>query len=46
MLRFCKDNSRDFLSVFDVVVDDMPGQGKMILKADIKFVFPYFYETS
>jgi len=38
MLRFCKDNSRDFLPVFDVVVDDIPGQGKMVLKADIKWV--------
>jgi hypothetical protein len=37
MLRFCKDNSRDFLPVFDVVVDDIPGQGKMVLKADIKY---------
>ena len=39
MLRFCKENSRDFLPVFDVVVDDIPGQGKMVLKADIKWVF-------
>jgi small-conductance mechanosensitive channel len=38
MLAFCKENSRDFLPVFDVVVDDIPGQGKMVLKADIKYV--------
>ncbi|WWD17790.1 hypothetical protein CI109_102232 [Kwoniella shandongensis] len=37
MLKFCKDNSRDFLPVFDVVVDDIPAQGKMVLKADIKY---------
>ncbi|KAK8866012.1 hypothetical protein IAR55_001163 [Kwoniella newhampshirensis] len=37
MLKFCKDNSRDFLPVFDVIVDDIPGQGKMVLKADIKY---------
>jgi hypothetical protein len=36
MLKFCKDNARDFLPIFDVVVDDIPAQGKMILKADIK----------
>jgi hypothetical protein len=38
MLAFCKDNARDFLPIFDVVVDDIPGQGKMVLKADIKWV--------
>ena len=38
MLVFVKDNSRDFLPIFDVVVDDIPGQGKMVLKADIKYV--------
>jgi hypothetical protein len=37
MLNFCKENSRDFLPIFDVVVDDIPGQGKMVLKADIKW---------
>ncbi|WWC99777.1 hypothetical protein V866_006682 [Kwoniella sp. B9012] len=37
MLKFCKDNSRDFLPVFDVIVDDIPAQGKMVLKADIKY---------
>ena len=37
MLKFCRDNSRDFLPVFDVIVDDMPAQGKLVLKADIKY---------
>lgn len=37
MLAFCKENTRDFLPIFDVVVDDIPGQGKMVLKADIKY---------
>ena len=37
MLLFCKENHRDFLPVFDVVVDDIPAQGKMVLKADIKY---------
>ncbi|WVW82398.1 hypothetical protein I302_104405 [Kwoniella bestiolae CBS 10118] len=37
MLKFVKDNSRDFLPVFDVIVDDIPAQGKMVLKADIKY---------
>ncbi|GFZ43630.1 hypothetical protein JCM24511_01350 [Saitozyma sp. JCM 24511] len=37
MLHFCKENGRDFLPIFDVVVDDIPGQGKMVLKADIKY---------
>ncbi|KAL1410413.1 hypothetical protein Q8F55_004424 [Vanrija albida] len=37
MLKFCKDNSRDFLPIFDVSVDDMPAQGKMVLKADIRY---------
>lgn len=36
MLAFCKENARDFLPIFDVVVDDIPGQGKMVLKADIR----------
>lgn len=40
MLHFCKENGRDFLPIFDVVVDDIPGQGKMVLKADIKCVAP------
>lgn len=37
MIKFCKENHRDFLPIFDVVVDDIPGQGKMVLKADIKY---------
>ncbi|RXK40282.1 serine/threonine protein kinase [Tremella mesenterica] len=37
MLRFVKDNSRDFQPVFDVTVDDIPAQGKMVLKADIRY---------
>ncbi|KAK4686237.1 mechanosensitive ion channel protein 4/5/6/7/8/9/10, partial [Tremellales sp. Uapishka_1] len=37
MLNFCKENSRDFLPIFDVLVDDIPAQGKMNLKADIKY---------
>lgn len=37
MLKFCKDNPRDFLPAFDVIVDDFPDQGKMQLKADIKY---------
>ena len=36
MLGFCKENSRDYLHAFDVSVDDIPAQGKMVLKADIK----------
>jgi hypothetical protein len=39
MIHFCKENSRDFLPIFDVSVDDIPAQGKMVLKADIKWVF-------
>ena len=37
MLAFCKENNRDFLPVFDVIVDDIPDQGKTVLKADIKY---------
>lgn len=37
MLKFCKDNSRDFRPVFDVSVDDIPAQGKMVLNADIAY---------
>ena len=37
VLQFCKENGRDFLPIFDVVVDDIPSQSKMILKADIKY---------
>jgi hypothetical protein len=37
MVAFCKENARDFLPIFDVIVDDIPGQGKMVLKADIKY---------
>jgi small-conductance mechanosensitive channel len=37
MLKFCKENSRDFLPAFDVTVADMPEQGKMTLNADIKY---------
>ncbi|ODO11764.1 hypothetical protein I350_00548 [Cryptococcus amylolentus CBS 6273] len=37
MLKFLKENSRDFLPVFDVTVDDMPAQGKLVLKADIRY---------
>lgn len=37
MLAFCKANARDFQPVFDVIVDDIPAQGKMVLKADIRY---------
>lgn len=37
MIAFLKENSRDFLPVFDVTVDDMPAQGKLVLKADIRY---------
>lgn len=37
MLKFCQDNPRDFQPAFDVIVDDFPDQGKMQLKADIKY---------
>jgi small-conductance mechanosensitive channel len=37
MLIFVKENGRDYLPIFDVIVDDIPGQGKMVLKADIKY---------
>lgn len=37
MILFLKDNKRDFLPVFDVTVDDIPAQGKMVLKAEIKY---------
>ncbi|KAL7424777.1 hypothetical protein Q5752_000461 [Cryptotrichosporon argae] len=37
MLAFCKENSRDYLPIFDVSVDDIPGQAKMVLKADIRY---------
>ncbi|BEJ12039.1 hypothetical protein CspHIS471_0204990 [Cutaneotrichosporon sp. HIS471] len=37
MLKFCKENSRDFRPVFDVSVDDIPAQGKMVLNADIAY---------
>jgi hypothetical protein len=37
MLAFCKANARDFQPVFDVVVDDIPGQSKMVLSADIRY---------
>ncbi|KGB77411.1 serine/threonine protein kinase [Cryptococcus deuterogattii 99/473] len=37
MIVFLKENSRDFLPVFDVTVYDMPGQGKLVLKADIRY---------
>ncbi|WVQ85247.1 hypothetical protein IAT38_007412 [Cryptococcus sp. DSM 104549] len=37
MIKFLKANSRDYMPVFDVTVDDMPAQGKMVLKADIRY---------
>lgn len=37
MLRFCKENPRDFLPQFDVTVADMPDQAKLVLNADIKY---------
>jgi hypothetical protein len=37
MLIFVKENTRDYLPIFDVIVDDIPGQAKMVLKADIKY---------
>ena len=37
MLIFVKENARDYLPIFDVIVDDIPGQAKMVLKADIKY---------
>ncbi|WVN85447.1 uncharacterized protein L203_100593 [Cryptococcus depauperatus CBS 7841] len=37
MLKFLNDNNRDFLPVFDVTVNDMPAQGKLVLKADIRY---------
>lgn len=35
-MHFCKTEARDFMPIFDVIVDDIPAQGKMVLKADIK----------
>ena len=40
MLAFCKENSRDFLPIFDVLVDDMPNQASLALKADIRLALP------
>lgn len=37
MVVFLKEHSRDFLPAFDVTVYDMPGQGKLVLKADIRY---------
>lgn len=37
MLIFLKTEARDYRATFDVVVDDMPGQGKLVLKADIPY---------
>ncbi|GJJ06093.1 hypothetical protein Clacol_000282 [Clathrus columnatus] len=37
MLAFVKENCRDFMPVFDIVVLDIPGQSKMTLSADIKY---------
>jgi hypothetical protein len=37
MLLFLNMEKRDYNPVFDVVVDDFPAQGKLILKADIKY---------
>lgn len=37
MLKFLKAEGRDFMQIFDVIVDDLPAQGKMVLKADIKY---------
>ncbi|KAJ9104747.1 hypothetical protein QFC19_003888 [Naganishia cerealis] len=37
MLIFLHTEKRDYSPVFDVVVDDFPAQGKLVLKADIKY---------
>lgn len=37
MLHFLDVEKRDYNPVFDVVVDDFPAQGKLVLKADIKY---------
>lgn len=37
MLHFVKEERRDYLPVFDVTVQDIPEQGSMKLKADIKY---------
>lgn len=37
MLHFLNIEKRDYNPVFDVVVDDFPAQGKLVLKADIKY---------
>ncbi|KAJ9125076.1 hypothetical protein QFC22_000029 [Naganishia vaughanmartiniae] len=37
MLIFVHEEKRDYNPVFDVVVDDFPAQGKLVLKADIKY---------
>lgn len=37
MLVFLKSEARDYFPIFDVIVDDMPAQDKLVLKADIKY---------
>ncbi|KAG8953472.1 hypothetical protein FRC04_002314 [Tulasnella sp. 424] len=37
MLAFVESRRRDFQPVFDISVLDLPGQEKMVLKADIKY---------
>ncbi|KAG9013647.1 hypothetical protein FRB90_005819 [Tulasnella sp. 427] len=37
MLAFVESRRRDFQPVFDISVMDLPGQEKMVLKADIKY---------
>lgn len=37
MLAFVKEERRDFLPSFDVVVKDIPDQEKLVLSADIKY---------
>lgn len=37
MLIFLHENRRDFMPIFDVVVDSFPEQGKLVLKSDIKY---------
>ena len=37
MLAFVREEGRDFLPSFDVIVKDIPEQEKMTLSADIKY---------
>lgn len=47
MLNFVKTERRDYLPIFDVQVNDIADQSKMILTADIKFksVRAYFFHV-